>query len=317
MALLVLLPATAFAQQAITSPHGDLDIACEVCHSAEGWTPVRLDRFDHAGTGFALTHAHTGLACGDCHRDLEFASASDECASCHADLHLGELGRDCERCHTTRTFIDDARQRDVHREASFPLTGAHAGADCQGCHSLRELGDLRYLATQTDCVGCHRTEYESTTDPDHVQDGFGETCEDCHGTAAWAGGFFNHERQVPGRTLICSECHQDDYDRTTRPDHTAAGFPLDCAACHGTRSWYGSYWQHDQQYFPIFSGRHKGEWNSCNQCHPSASDYAVFDCLSSCHPHNDRQKTDDTHNEEQGYAYDSIECLRCHRDGRS
>lgn len=316
IAFLLLLPVTAFAQQPIASPHGELEMACEVCHTAEGWSPVRLDQFDHDSAGFELVDAHTGLECGDCHVDLEFGAASPECAACHADVHLGELGRDCSRCHTMRTFIDTARQRDLHRESTFPLTGAHAGTDCESCHIPRDLGDLQYLATETDCIGCHRSEYESVVDPDHVQDGFAEECEYCHSTSTWLDGFFNHELQLAGMPVICVDCHQDDYDQTTRPNHTTAGFPTDCEACHNTRSWYGSYFQHDQEYFPIFSGRHAGEWSECNECHSSPTDYTVYTCLS-CHPHSDRPKTDEQHSEEDGYSYDSIECLRCHPDGRS
>jgi len=313
--LLLLAPISAFAQQDITNPHGDLEMSCESCHTAEGWSPVRLDVFDHSATGFALSHAHTGLQCTDCHTDLEFGAASDDCGSCHTDVHLGELGADCDRCHTTHTFIDMARQRDLHREASFTLTGAHAGADCESCHIPQSLGDLQYLGTPAECYDCHRLEYESATDPDHVQDGFLEECEACHSTASWAGGFFNHERQLAGTVIVCSDCHQDDYDRTTRPDHSAAGFPIECERCHNTRSWYGSYFEHDQEFFPIFSGRHSGEWNDCDECHTNSSDFTDFSCLG-CHPHSDRNKTDDDHSDEPEYFYDSIECLRCHPDGK-
>ena len=228
--VLVLLPATAMAQGAITSPHGELSLACESCHTAEGWSPVRLDVFEHGDTGFDLEHAHTGLACLDCHASLEFGVIEPSCGGCHRDVHLGELGLDCARCHTTRTFIDAARQRDLHREATFPLTGAHAGADCEDCHVPRDLGDLQYLGTTTECYDCHRADYESTTDPDHVADDFSQDCEICHGTATFEDGYFNHEVVLAGTPMVCVDCHQDDYDQTTRPDHIAAGFPLDCAA---------------------------------------------------------------------------------------
>lgn len=312
---LLLVPALAGAQEAVKSPHGDLDFACEACHSAAGWKPVSLDRFDHSTTGFPIEHAHTGLECADCHGSLEFGTVEGECAACHRDVHLGELGLDCSRCHTTRTFIDTARHRALHRETVFPLTGAHAGEDCQACHEPQPLGDLQYLGTPSECYDCHRAEFESTTDPDHVADGFIEDCAACHGTATWENGFFNHEIQLAGSSLVCVDCHQDDYDRARRPDHAAAMFPLDCERCHNTRSWYGSYYEHDRDYFPIYNGRHADEWNECNECHPSYTDFAVFTCLT-CHPHSDKPKTDEVHKEEDGYIYDSIECLRCHENGR-
>lgn len=314
VALVFLIPAGSRAQEAVTNPHGEIDAECQSCHSAAGWRPVSLSDFDHEEVGFALERAHTGLDCAACHVGLKFTGVSPECGSCHSDVHLGELGSDCDRCHTTHTFIDLAQQRQMHREVNFALTGAHAGADCVDCHVPRALGDLQYLGTTTECIDCHRAEYESTTDPDHVQDQFLEECDACHGTATWSNGFFNHEFQLAGTAVVCVDCHQDDYDRVPATYH--ADFPLTCEACHNTRDWHGSFIQHDQLYFPIFNGRHNGEWNDCNVCHPNLTDFKIFDCLG-CHPHNDEVKTDEQHNEEPDYVYDSIECYDCHPDGRS
>lgn len=315
-ALILLLPGPSSAQQAVTNPHGDFDVGCETCHGAEGWIPVHAEDFDHSTTGFALEGAHEGLACTDCHTDLKFGAAGSDCASCHTDVHLGELGLDCDRCHTTRTFVDLARHRQMHREASFPLTGAHAGADCRDCHVPRPLGGLQYLGTTSECIDCHRDAYESVTSPDHVQGQFAERCDYCHTTASWEGAFFNHERQFGTSNLVCVECHRDDYDGAARPNHVTAGFPLECQVCHNTRSWYGSYFQHDQQYFPIFSGRHANEWNDCVECHTVATDFRVFDCLN-CHPHSDKADTDGKHRGEvSNYTYESNACYRCHPRGR-
>lgn len=314
--ILLLTPAVATGQQAVTNPHGELEIGCESCHGAEGWVPARTGAFDHGQTGFELERAHASLQCTDCHVDLRFAEASAECAACHADVHLGELGADCDRCHTTHSFVDLAQQRQMHRETSFALTGAHAGVDCRQCHPPRPIGGLQYLGTSPECIDCHRDEYEATTDPDHVQDQFLLECDACHSTATWTGAFFNHELQFGGGPLVCVNCHQDDYDRAVKPPHAGSGFPLECQVCHNTRSWYGEYYLHDQQYFPIFSGRHSGEWSDCNECHIVPTDFQIFTCLS-CHPHSDQTETDGHHREVATYAYDSIECYRCHPRGRN
>ena len=261
IALVVLVPGGARAQEAVTNPHGEIEAQCQSCHSVAGWRPVSLGDFDHEKVGFALERAHSGLDCADCHAGLKFAGVSSECGSCHSDVHLGELGSDCDRCHTTHTFIDLAQQRQMHREVNFALTGAHAGADCVDCHVPRALGDLQYLGTTTECIDCHREEYESRAD--HINGQFPEDCDACHGTATFSNGFINHDRL----------------------------------------------------YFPIFSGRHNGEWDDCSICHPSADDFKIFDCLG-CHPHSDKTKTDGDHNEEPDYFYDSIECYDCHPDGR-
>jgi len=305
------------AQTAVESPHGPIRNACETCHTAEGWS-VRPDEsdFDHASTGFDLEGAHGAIECTDCHLDLEFASTDPECSSCHVDVHRSELGDDCAFCHSTRSFLDQAEIRRMHRQTRFALTGRHAGVDCQSCHEPRGEGGLTYLGVSAECIDCHRDAYENVASPDHVADGFSENCDACHGTATWVGGFFNHELQIGG-TLICVQCHRDDYDATTDPDHTSAGFPLDCGACHGTRTWDGADFAHDEFWFPIDSGAHRGEWDDCSECHTVASNYQVYDCLG-CHPHSDRNKTDGDHDEEgQDYRYESVACYDCHPRGRS
>jgi hypothetical protein len=313
MGLLLMIPTIAVAQQSVTNPHGDLELGCESCHGAEGWVPAHTEDFGHAKTGFELERAHEGLACTDCHTDLQFGSAAPECASCHSDVHLGELGQHCGRCHSTHSFVDLAQFRRMHREASFDLTGAHAGADCRDCHVPRPLGDLQYLGTDAECIDCHRDDYEGTTEPDHVQDDFLLECDACHGTATWSNAIFNHELQL-GTGLVCAQCHQGDYDRA--PNHTSSNYPLECQICHNTRSWGADFGEHDTRYFPIFRGRHAGEWDDCSECHTVPGDFRAFDCLN-CHPHDDQAETDGHHREEPTYAYLSEECYRCHRNGRA
>ena len=148
-----------------------------------------------------------------------------------------------------------------------------------------------------------------------MADGFDEQCEFCHGTVSWAGGFFNHERQLAGLVTECVDCHQQKYDQTRDPDHEVIGFPVDCQPCHNTRDWEDGIFDHDSQWFPVYSGKHREEWDTCSRCHPSNANYAEFTCLS-CHPHNDQRDTDDKHSELVDYEYDSIECLRCHPRGR-
>jgi hypothetical protein len=84
---------------------GGLGKDCARCHSPNGW---RIWEFDHGKeTGFALSGAHSKVACASCHKqpagEVKLESA---CVSCHAqdDVHLGQYGRQCQRCHTTVTF---------------------------------------------------------------------------------------------------------------------------------------------------------------------------------------------------------------------
>ena len=100
------------------------------------------------------------------------------------------------------------------------------------------------------------------------------------------------------------------------PGHLAAQFPTECESCHNASAWEPADWDHDGQYFPIYSGRHREEWNVCADCHVNSSDYSTFECIT-CHEHNNKQEVDNDHSEVNDYSYDSASCFRCHPDGRS
>ncbi|MGW8315718.1 MAG: cytochrome c3 family protein, partial [Bacteroidales bacterium] len=113
----------------------------------------------------------------------------------------------------------------------------------------------------------------------------------------------------------CYACHQADYDNTTNPSHVAASISIDCMECHTTNPGWkpADFPIHDAQFFPIYSGAHRGEWSSCTQCHEDLNNYASFTCLT-CHEHS-QSTMDDKHSGESGYTYNSMACLECHPRG--
>ena len=306
---------------------------CRSCHSTLGWQPAT---FDHADTAFPLTGAHTLAPCSSCHAGGSYEGTTTECVGCHRADYDGSNDPDhadagfptsCETCHGTTTWIGANFD---HAATDFPLTGAHKLEDCSSCH-----GDGVYTGKSSECVDCHRADYDGVTDPDHADAGFPTDCESCHGTATWEGATFDHgasdfpltgahratsceschgDGVYDGRSGECRSCHQADYDSSRDPDHRAAGFPDDCESCHGTSTWEGARFDHDADYFPIYTGRHRAEWSRCSDCHTNANNYGVFDCLG-CHPHSDRRDTDDEHRGESGYSYTSSACYRCHPRG--
>ncbi len=306
----------AVAEVGFESPHSDLGLACERCHSSSAWSPLRIGaEFDHRRFGFSLSGAHARLDCMDCHQDLRFSFTGSECSDCHMDVHQGQLGLDCDRCHGSRSFIDVVDQRRLHREERFPLSGAHATAPCESCHPVGMEGILEFLGVDSACVACHEAEYSGAKDPDHVANAFSQDCEFCHSTRTFVGGFFNHERQLGGASLVCAECHQSAYDATSNPRHADLGFSTECQLCHNTRRWEDAECSH-RDYFPINSGAHRGKWDVCSDCHVNSSDFGDFECVG-CHPHSDRSKTDGDHREVSGYSYDSFACFDCHPRGKS
>ena len=246
LALLVVAPLQ--AQERTRSPHGDLKMECKTCHSANGWTPVRVAKtFDHSTLGFALAGAHGTAACRACHQALDFKGVKSDCVSCHADRHRGELGPSCARCHTSRSFLDREVMTKAHQLTRFPLEGGHLGVDCSSCHKPGGQGSLQFVGTPTECVSCHKANFD--TAPNHLASNFPTACEGCHSQVAWdrvagLGGLHpstpialtgvHANRQCTDCHLAgqaysavrqtCDECHHTDYAGTTNPSHQAAAF---------------------------------------------------------------------------------------------
>ena len=253
------------------NPHGDIAIACEACHTADGWRPLRDDPdFEHArDTGFALEARHAQAACAGCHLGLRFTGLADlggECQTCHVDVHRGALSDACQSCHepTDWALVDGV---EVHAQTAFPLTGSHLQVSCESCHT-QGAGAAAFSPLPADCLGCHQDALQSTEASlvPHVASGFPSDCETCHTTVAWSAGPFDHAGVSGGFALVgahdalaCSSCHvpgpdfaplfdaagQNDCLSCHEADQASAtidhsGFPSDCAQCHTTATWDGA-----------------------------------------------------------------------------
>jgi len=311
---------------------GRFSTTCEDCHTINGWRPAK---FDHSTTTFPLTGAHNAVDCARCHTGGRFTGTPKQCAACHQpdydrttnpNHRASGFPTECETCHSTSAWrpanFDHSRTR-------FPLTGAHKRAECTACHA-----GGNYTGTPRACSACHQKDYDRTTDPDHRASGFPTECETCHGTAAWRPSTFDHNRtQFPltgahtrldctrchaggrfaGTPKQCVGCHQADYDRSADPNHRAAALGTQCENCHATKAWRpASFVDHDTRSFPIYSGKHRGVWSRCSQCHVSAGNYRVFECTT-CHL---KPVTDPIHAAVGGYVYLSTACYGCHPKGQ-
>ena len=112
-------------------------------------------------------------------------------------------------------------------------------------------------------------------------------------------------------TGLVGKILQGDFQR----EHSGSGYPTTCLSCHVVTTWGGAQFNHDADYFPIYSGKHEGEWASCQTCHSTPDDYSIFSCFN-CHKHN-KTDMDKDHSEVQGYVYESGQCLSCHPTGKS
>ena len=304
---------------------------CQNCHSTSAWEPAN---FNHSTTAFPLTGAHVSAPCSSCHAS-GYAGTPKDCYACHQSDYQGTNDPNhsaagypttCQNCHSTSAW-EPANFN--HSTTSFPLTGAHTTTPCSSCHATG------YAGTPTDCYACHRSDYQGAADPNHASAGFPTTCQSCHSTSAWEPATFNHSSTsfpltgahtstpcsschatgYDGTPTDCYSCHQSDYQGTNDPNHAAAGFPTACQNCHSTTSWEGASFDHDGQYFPIYSGEHRGKWSSCSTCHVVASNYSVFECTV-CHEHNQSEMNSE-HRDVSGYRWESSACYQCHPDGRA
>jgi hypothetical protein len=309
---------------------------CAICHTtAPGWEPAS---FPVHNSYYALTGAHASISgdCFSCHAG-NYNNTPNVCSGCHTNNYnqttnpnhsaIG-ISNDCATCHSTDPGWEPATFP-VHNNY-YLLTGAHAtiSGDCFSCHS----GD--YNNTPTVCSGCHTNSYNQSTNPNHVALGISNDCGTCHTTNPdWQPATFpthnNYYALIGAHATIatdcftchngnynntpntCYACHNADYNQTSDPPHQSAQFPTDCESCHTQTAWEPSTFNHDGQYFPIYSGEHNGEWNQCSDCHTNPGNFAIFSCFT-CH---NQGEMNSEHQGISGYSYNSDACLACHPDG--
>ena len=288
--------------------------------------------FNHNSTKFELKGRHTSIDCRSCHQTLVFSEANSDCVSCHKDMHQQTLGRDCARCHNSSNwFVDNISG--IHQENGFPLTGVHKSVSCEKCHT--SASNLEFNRIGNDCVSCHLKDFNSSSNPNHKQAGFSKDCIECHDVfkPGWTTTKINHDffpltkgheisdcakchtsGDYANTSKNCYACHQPDFEKTINPNHQKANFSNDCATCHTTDlNWMpAKYLQHDD-FFPIYSGKHKGTWLVCKDCHMNSSNYAEFSCTN-CHIN---PATDNGHKSVSGYIYENTACLACHQTGNT
>ncbi len=219
---------------------------CWDCHSTSNWGNAA---FDHNNTNFPLTGAHVALNCLDCHAN-GYAGTPTECFACHETFYNNttnpdhqalQLSTNCTDCHSTDPGWSPA-QFPQHSQF-FELLGAHANiTDCNDCHNGN------FNNPPSTCIGCHSTEYNSTTDPPHQTLNFSQNCLDCHNMNGWTPASFNHNFYPTGNhhnNVNCNQCHSESnyqpqclschYDDFLEGHNS--GHSTDCWNCHSTSHW--------------------------------------------------------------------------------
>lgn len=319
----------AFAQK---NPHKQENLNCEACHVTSSWRRIR---FNHDSTKFPLFDRHREVDCQSCHNIEDFSKASSDCFSCHEDVHLAKMGADCKKCHTFQGW-EIFNVEEIHANSQFPLMGRHTLVDCQSCHQNQQQGDFAMLTT--DCISCHQQQYLATENPNHVANSFSTNCQECHEINEWQPAFLpDHDTLFPifsgrhdGAWKDCLDCHINpamfsDFTclachehRQSKMDEEHQGIPgyayesIACLSCHPNGE-KGDFEDHDNRFFPIFSGTHQGAWQECVECHVNPATFQVVSCID-CHEHS-QTEMDPKHVGITGYAFESSQCYFCHPTG--
>ncbi len=300
--------------------------SCANCHTTlPGWIPA-----SYTHTSFSLTLGHAISDCGKCHINNNFVNTSTDCVSCHLANYntttnpnhsTSQIPTTCFQCHTTIPGWKPA----TYNHTTFAMTNGHANVDCIKCHV-----NNNYINTSSDCASCHLANYNQTTNPNHASSQIPTTCVQCHSTLpGWKPASYNHTNfamtnghanldclkcHVNGNfvntSTDCVSCHLVDYNATTNPKHSTANVPTTCATCHTTLTgWKPALFTIHDSFFPIYSGKHRGTWNACSDCHINSSNYGAYDC-SKCHP---LSEMNSKHSQVPNYS--SSSCILCHPTG--
>ncbi len=250
--------------------------------AAGGAAPITVS-FDHLATGFELDGMHRNLPCESCHLNAVFKGTPRYCGVCHiqgstfnampkTQTHMPTTNN-CAACHDTASF-----RPEVHFDHTEVLGGCiacHNGTiaqgegsthpatsqACQTCHTVMSWNPPKAvdhtqipLAVAGYCIICHNGTQASGKTPSHVPTNL--ECGDCHLTANWLNGTFDHT----GITTGCVNCHDGVKAVGKQGGHMATSNL--CENCHttglGTKtpSWAPSGFDHTQM-----------SVSTCQTCH--------------------------------------------------
>jgi hypothetical protein len=299
---------------------------CAQCHSSAQWKGAK---FDHNLSRFRLTGAHVQTDCASCHVNGRFTGTAHACEGCHIAAFekatnpnhaVSGFPKDCTVCHTTTQWRGALFDHSI--QTKFPLTGTHTNTQCSQCHASGA-----FQGTPQSCDGCHMDSFTKTTDPNHVTAEFPKDCAQCHTTIQWKGVQFDHSARTKfpltgghapvqcaqchtnnvfrGTPASCEGCHVADFNKTTNPNHAAAGFSKDCTVCHTTVQWKGAKFDHAKTRFPL-TGAHSG--TQCTSCHVGGKYTGTPTACEGCHL-TDFNKTANPNHVTAGFPKD---CVVCH-----
>ncbi|MCP3929145.1 MAG: hypothetical protein GY705_08605, partial [Bacteroidetes bacterium] len=257
------------------SPHGVVyEVNCASCHTSDGWEiPMESWNFKEPDNPQVLKN--TGLLI-----------ASDTLKFNHYNTNFPLLGQhssvNCRECHETLVFQE-------------------ARVECIFCHS-----DMHQQTVGSDCARCHTSEnwmVDNITEL-HLDNGFAllgahgaVNCDECH---------VSESELVFHRVgNECVNCHLEDFNASTQPNHRDAGYSTNCMDCHNVAGfdWTSENVIHD--FFPLTKGH---EIADCAQCHSGGTYSDTPDECVACH----QADYDNSISPNHQNALFSMDCNECH-----
>jgi cytochrome b subunit of formate dehydrogenase len=264
--------------------------------------------------------------CWMCHEEFG-QPQSRPCLECHAVIgnrmqkklgYHGKLSGDCIDCHTEHQGRNaDIRPLDRaafnHRQADFPLEGAHASLHCPACHlekSPVKTGGVKQFhfigIEHSACTSCH-------TDPH--QDSRSSDCLKCHTLQSWGRSelTFDHNRdsrfvlQGKHAKVACDKCHPKTptnstplrlYDLGTgckecHKDPHQGQFQSSCEHCHSEKG---------------FKDLNRNQFHGPDSKFPLRGEHAKTACIK-CHTPPEKQKL-----AAAKFVGLDMQCQSCHKD---
>jgi hypothetical protein len=232
-----------------------------------------------------------------------------------------KAGVDCEKCHSV--FDKDVLTGDEMIPTMDTCVKCHAdqkvksGTDCNFCHvkGLEKIKPQTHTATWKNVHGAGLTKdlIDANCKVCHTKEQ-GNSCTKCH-----------HQAPLTiGKTVACSTCHGNGFDKTRPQDHTAlwvtshgknlsqAKIDQRCSLCHNQASGNDCQSCHRREAPKnhtigwsqnLHGNAAKTNRQSCSTCHDQS------ECIS-CHTTN----APFTHTGSWGSPYDR-HCLNCHVEG--
>ena len=232
----------------------------------------------------------------------------------------GPLSIPCSSCHTEKSWktLRAVLEFNHDTQTRYPLRGMHESVKCSLCHAR-----LVFNQTSARCADCHADLHRRQ---------FGASCDQCHTVKGWTVAVQNikdHLNRFPllgahamvecdachtgaasgqftGLSTACSSCHVRDFNRTTEPNHAAAGFGTACDTCHGMDTFLAAKFDHAAFAHFALTGAHATV--PCASCHVGNRYAGTPATCVGCHA----QDFASAKNPDHAQGGFSTDCALCH-----